>query len=80
MTNYLEDEGPQPEDIIISDCGRLGSKYNVGEVEGKHIGVFNDYDDAIYAIREYTAKHRFFPNVWIMSDHGNYTILDDLSL
>jgi hypothetical protein len=67
----VEDE-PQPEDIVITDHY---TGHSVGIVEGKHIGTFKEYDDALRAVKKWMAQNNFFPNVWHESDHGNFTLL-----
>lgn len=67
----VEEEGPQPEDIIVSDSGRLGSGYSVSIVEGKHIGNFDTAEEVNEAIGRYTSTHQFWPSVWYVNDHGN---------
>jgi hypothetical protein len=80
---YLEGEEsekedqPSPEDIAIEDKYR---GYSVGEVEGKFIGEFLEWDDAVQAAKDWMEKNQFWPNVWHVSDHGNWSLLssDDL--
>ena len=71
-----EDMEPSPEDYTISDSGPLGSRTSVGQIEGKHLGEFNSDEEAIAAIRADMEKHQFYPNVWRVSDHGNWSIMD----
>lgn len=61
---------PDEEDVFIQPHGQLGSQYSVG-TQHKHIGVFNDMEDAEKAIKEWMEKNKFWPNVWFVSDHGN---------
>ena len=58
----------QEEDIAIEDLPRGG--YNVGVVGGKHLGHFNDRDDAENFIKRWMKKEQFFPTVWFVDDHG----------
>jgi len=67
---------PEPEDITISDSGKLGSNYSVGVVEGKFLGEFSEWDEAVDFIRNYMDKNNFHPNVWYIDDHGGSTIVD----
>lgn len=71
-----EQAGPQPEDITISDSGPLGSLYSVGIVEGKFIGEYQTWEDAVAAVKEYVEGSNFFPTVWKVSDHGNACAID----
>jgi hypothetical protein len=64
-----EDE-PDEEDIFIQPHGQLGSQYSVG-TQHKHIGVFDDMEDAEKAIKDWMESNKFWPNVWMVSDHGN---------
>lgn len=66
-----EQAGLQEEDITISDSGPLGSLYSVGIVNGKFIGEYKTRDAAETAIRTWMEENQFWPNVWIISDHGN---------
>jgi hypothetical protein len=71
-----EDEGPAPEDYTITPSGQLGSRYSVGQVEGKFLGEFDSWDEAVRAIRSKMEKEQFFPGVWNVSDHGNVEPVD----
>jgi hypothetical protein len=66
-----QEEGPQPEDIVISTTSPLGSKYSVDVVEGEHLGEFATHEEVNVAVREYTDKNQFWPGIWFISDHGN---------
>ncbi len=70
----LEEEGPAPEDYMISDSGELGGMYSVSEVEGKFLGEFAEWDDMAKAIRDDMEKNQFWPNVWYVNDHGNVSL------
>jgi len=77
---YLErmyENEPQPEDYVISACGELGSKICVGEVEGKYLGEFNTQEEAEAFIQEHAKNTQYFPNVWFLSDHGNWHLRKD---
>lgn len=67
------DNEPQPEDIVISD-GR-GSKYEVGIVDGKHIGTFDDWDAAEAAVKKWMKRNNFYPTVWYQDDHGGVEVV-----
>ncbi len=67
----LEFSGPESEDYTISPCEPLGSRYTVGQFEVRFLGEFVEYDDAISAIHAHMDKNQFWPNVWMISDHGN---------
>ena len=72
--DYCEDEadGPAPEDIVISDIPRGG--WSVDEVEGKHVGTYIELADVEVASKAKMEADRFWPNVWIVSDHGNVSL------
>ena len=56
---------------LLADSGPLGSRTSVS-YEGKHFGEFPDDDSALDAIRENMEDENFYPEVWKVSDHGNY--------
>lgn len=67
--------GPDDGDYIISDCGELGSKTRISQY-GKI--VFEGYMDSGGAdklIEERMERDQFWPNVWMLSDHGNYHLM-----
>ncbi len=64
--NYGSDEEPYRDDAFISSNGWV---YNVS-VEGKHIGEFEDIDDAEDALKRWIKKNRFYPSIWFVDDHG----------
>ncbi len=66
--------GVEPQDIIKSPSGRLGSKTSVSEFEGQFIGEFNTEDEADHAIAAHMKESQFYPTVWNMSDHGNLSV------
>jgi hypothetical protein len=76
LEEEVGEEGPSPEDYVISDCGHLGGQYCVSQVEGDSLGQFPEWEDAAAAIREDMEKNKFFPSVWYMSDHGNVSPAD----
>lgn len=73
---YPEDNEPQEEDIVISDCGGLGAKTCVSIVGGKFLGEFEDGDEAYDYIRKWMEKNQFWPTVWYVSDHGNASVVN----
>ena len=62
---------PGEDSYILSDSRPLGSRTSVS-YEGKHFGEFPDEDSALDAIRANMEDEKFFPEVWKVSDHGNY--------
>jgi hypothetical protein len=59
---------PEPEDYTITDRPRGG--YDVAEVEGKFLGNFKTYSEAQLFIRGKMSADQFWPNVWMIDDHG----------
>ena len=66
---------PEPEDYTITPCGTLVAQLGVGKVEGKFLGEFSDYDGAMETIKEDMEANQFWPNIWIVSDHGNWELV-----
>jgi hypothetical protein len=77
VSSYVNDVPVEPEpepcaeDYAISDSGTLGSLYSVGIVEGKFLGEYKTLEEAEAAIRADMEGSNYFPNVWMISDHGN---------
>ncbi len=67
-------DSPEPGDYTITPCGSLGGMSGVGVIEGKFIGEFDCDTEAIVAIRRIMDEEKFWPNIWIVSDHGNWTL------
>ena len=72
--DYCEDEadGPAPQDIVITDIPRGG--WSVGEVEGEYVGTFTELDEVEAVIKAKMEADSWWPNVWIVSDHGNVSL------
>lgn len=69
-------DGPEPEegDYVVQDSkgGYTVSQYgSVTEFTGVE-GI----DPVLHKIKDQMRWDKFFPNVWHVSDHGNYTLLD----
>lgn len=58
---------------VISDSRRGG--YDVAH-EHKHVGHYEDMDEALDAIEAEMKRSNFFPNVYYVNDHGNVDLLD----
>lgn len=65
---------PQEGDIVFSNSGPLGSRTDVSEAGGKHLGTFASEEKAENFVRDYMEKHRFYPTVWTMDDHGGFSV------
>jgi len=68
---------PCAEDFTITPCGPLGGKSGLGRVEGKFIGEFDCDDDAVAAARAIMEDESHWPNIWFVSDHGNWSLLSE---
>ena len=72
-----DEDQPTPGDFTITPCGRLGGRSALGRVEGRFVGEFDCDDDAVRAARQIMEDEQFWPNVWIVSDHGNWSLYTD---
>ena len=63
---YIDLE-PADDDYTISDCGPLGSLYQVSGLPG----TFRDWNAAIVAIQHHMDAEQSWPGVWYRNDHGN---------
>lgn len=74
LNEDLEPEQVEPEedDCIISSNG---NKYSVS-CFGKFVGEVIEMDQALAMIRSQMEKHKFYPNIWFVSDHGNQSLID----
>jgi len=61
-------------DIIKSSVGPLGSQTTAAVYGGKCIGTFDTEGEADHAIAAYLRANRWYPTIWIVSDHGNLTV------
>jgi len=68
-------DSPCDGDFTLTPCGPLGSKTSVGRVNDKFVGEFDSDDEALVAINAIMEKERFWPNVWNVSDHGNWSLI-----
>ncbi len=66
-------EEPMSEDYIIKDCGPLLSQSCADVAEGEHIGVYSCHAEAIDACKRDRERNGIYTDIWIMSDHGNWT-------
>lgn len=67
---YEEPFEPDEEDVIISYTNEIfsGSEY---------IGKASNWEDQVELIQEWMRGEGFYPNVWQLSDHGNYHLIRD---
>lgn len=61
---------PEPEDYVIED-GR-GAAYRVNLMQQD----FHSWEEVVTAIAKRMDEEQFWPNVWYVSDHGNFVLLD----
>jgi len=45
-------------------------------IEGKHIGSYDSVKEAIGAFWLWTRQHKFYPNLYIVNERGNVTLID----
>ena len=64
MEDYRIEDG----DYVIHD---YPGGYRVDQINE----VFEDFDDAIEAVREDMDWKQWWPNVWFVNDHGNVDLL-----
>lgn len=69
-----QDEEPNNEDCFITDKPRGGYEVSCG---GKYIDNFTEFDDGMAAIRKWRKQHKYWPNIWLISDHGNSLLIDE---
>jgi hypothetical protein len=73
IAEEVESTEPQEEDIAIQDEPKGG--YNIGYVGHNFIGHAKDWDE----VRELVMREldgAFNPDIWLISDHGNATIIN----
>lgn len=68
---------PSPEDYTMTPTGELGCMIGVGQIEGKFLGEFHTTDDAFNFIKQRMEKEQFWPNIWWVSDHGNWSLFKE---
>ena len=65
-------EGEMETGVVIRDA--RGGKFSVS-LEGKSLGSFSDFDDALLAGLQKANDANYFPNVFHVNDHGNVDLL-----
>ena len=73
----IELDEPCEEDFTITPTGSLGGLSGLGRVGGTFIDSFDCDDDAIAAARAIMEDESYWPNIWIVSDHGNWSLLSE---
>lgn len=64
---------PEENDCFITDNPSGGYEVSCG---GVYNDSFSEFDDALAAVNEWQKESNFYPNIWMVSDHGNYTLID----
>ena len=73
---YFDSETVEPiyeEDCFITDIGSKG--YSVS-VNGKHIGNYPNFDEALRYAKEWMEANKFWPNMWNINERGTVDLLD----
>lgn len=66
----------EPQDYTLTPSGPLGSLTSVGQIEGHCLGEYRNVEKALEAVCDHMANQQFWPNIWWVSDHGNYWPID----
>jgi hypothetical protein len=75
---YEDDEDtPTEGDFTITPCGPLGGRSGLGRIGGRFVGEFDSDEDAKDAANQIMYDESYWPNVWMVSDHGNVTLLTE---
>lgn len=72
-TCHGEEPTPNDEDCYIQHDRRGGYSVSCG---GNYLNSFSDFNDALTAINVWMKKNSFYPNVWIVDDHGGAVCID----
>ena len=62
---------PSSEDIVITTEGRLGCRY-VAYYSGRAIATAIEYGDVETMLKTWMETNKYWPSIWILSDHGNF--------
>lgn len=68
-----EEPTPEDEDSYIQDVPMKGYSVSCG---GKFLSSFSDFNDALTAVNAWQKKNNYYPNIWMVSDHGNAVCID----
>ena len=66
--------GAELRDSVVIGDSRRG--YSVS-AEGRHLGEFQDWDDAVEAARRWMDRESYWPDLYYVNDHGNLSLLDE---
>jgi hypothetical protein len=76
VSEEFDPETPVGGDYTITPGGRLGGMSAVGVIEGKFVGLYDCDDDALRAIKAKCDEEQYWPNIWFVSDHGNWSLYE----
>jgi hypothetical protein len=68
-----EEPTPNDQDYYIQDVTRGGYSVSCG---GNHLASFSDFNDALTTINVWMKINNFYPNIWIVDDHGGAVCID----
>jgi hypothetical protein len=68
------DVAPVEGDFTIHPTGFLGGLSALARFDGPVIGHFGCDDDAVCEARRIMSVEQYWPNIWIVSDHGNWEL------
>lgn len=66
----------EDEDYVLSPCGTLGGRTGLSIHNNKFLSDFATTDEALEFMRERMDQESFWPNIWWISDHGNFWQID----
>ncbi len=74
----MSDEEYQPEegDYAITSCGSLGGQSALREIGGKCLGRFSTDAEAVEFAQSRMKAEQFWANIWLVSDHGNWSLFE----
>jgi hypothetical protein len=70
MTTEMLDD-----DYKLTPSGHLGGKTAVSQSQ-KFLRDFTEEEDALAFVKEHMEENQYWPNIWWISDHGNYWQID----
>jgi len=73
-TDYFDWQQEMETGAVITDRTRGG--YSVS-VEGKHLDYYDNFDDALYSVKQWMDASKYWPNIFFVNDHGNVTHIDN---
>ena len=79
--DFYNEEGEEVESLDMpdyeDDCfiTTKGGRYFIS-CGGKFVKDVIEFDDAIQIVRSWQDKNEYYPNIWMVSDHGNEVLID----